>query len=44
MGALHDVVEDTDWSFERLRSEGFSENVLTSLEHVTKRSDEEGNY
>ena len=44
VGVLHDVVEDTDWTSERLRAEGFDEEVLTSLEHVTKRPDEEENY
>ena len=28
---LHDVVEDTDWTFDRLQAEGFGENVIEAL-------------
>ena len=38
---LHDVVEDTDWTFDALREEGFSETIIEALETVTKRSDDE---
>ena len=38
---LHDVVEDTDWTFDALRKEGFSERVIEALETVTKYSEEE---
>lgn len=38
---LHDVVEDTDWTFEALRKEGFSEIVLDALASVTKVSEDE---
>jgi len=38
---LHDVVEDTDWTFESLAAEGFSERVLQALECVTEREGEE---
>mgnify|MGYP001493161649 CR=1 FL=1 len=42
VGVLHDVVEDAeDWDFERLKEEGFSEEVLDGLRSVTKISDEE---
>ena len=34
-GVLHDVVEDSDWTFERLQSEGFSEAILEALRSVT---------
>lgn len=37
---LHDVVEDTDWSLERLRVEGFSERVLRLVDLLTRRDDE----
>lgn len=37
---LHDVVEDTDWTIERLREQGFPEEVLEALECVTNREDE----
>ena len=42
---LHDVVEDGEgWSFERLRGEGFSDDVLAALECVTKRPEEKDAY
>ena len=41
VGVLHDVVEDTDWSFERLAEEGFSSKVIEALKCVTKLSEEE---
>jgi (p)ppGpp synthase/HD superfamily hydrolase len=37
---LHDVVEDSDWTFEGLREAGFSEEVLTAIDRVTNREDE----
>ena len=42
VGVLHDVVEDAeDWDFEKLKEEGFSEEVLDGLRSVTKTSEEE---
>ena len=41
VGILHDVVEDTDWTFDGLRQEGFSERVIAALDCVTKRGDDE---
>lgn len=41
VGVLHDVVEDTDWTFERLASEGFSSEVIEALRCVTKLSESE---
>ena len=38
---LHDVVEDTDWTFQTLREEGFSETILDALASVTKVSEDE---
>ena len=38
---LHDVVEDTDWTFDALREEGFSETIIEALKTVTKHSDDE---
>ena len=39
---LHDVVEDNDdWTFDRLRGEGFSDNVVAAIESVTKREGED---
>jgi (p)ppGpp synthase/HD superfamily hydrolase len=37
---LHDVVEDTDVTFDDLRELGFSESVLAALDGVTKRTGE----
>ncbi|MFL6332268.1 MAG: HD domain-containing protein [Pyrinomonadaceae bacterium] len=37
---LHDVVEDTDWTLERLRGEGFSEEVLEAVDCLTHRAGE----
>ena len=41
VGVLHDVVEDCErWNFERLRSEGFSGDILVALDSVTARTGE----
>ena len=40
VGILHDVVEDTNWSFEDLRGEGFPQPILDALDCVTKREGE----
>src|SRR5262245_43423239 len=34
---LHDVVEDSDWTLDQLRAEGFSEEVLQAVECLTHR-------
>ena len=41
VGVLHDVIEDTDWTFERLAAEGFSAEVIEALRCVTKLSENE---
>jgi (p)ppGpp synthase/HD superfamily hydrolase len=41
---LHDVVEDCDVSFDDLRGLGFSEEVVTAVDALTKRPDEQENY
>ena len=38
---LHDVVEDTDWTFEKLVQEGFPEEIIEALKCVTKREGED---
>ena len=43
VGVLHDVIEDTDWTFEALVAEGFSEEIIAALRCVTKTSENE-NY
>ena len=43
VGVLHDVIEDTDWTFERLAEEGFSDEVIAALKCITKTSENE-NY
>jgi (p)ppGpp synthase/HD superfamily hydrolase len=37
---LHDVVEDTDISLDYLRNQGFSEEVLSALDALTRREGE----
>jgi (p)ppGpp synthase/HD superfamily hydrolase len=37
---LHDVVEDSDWTLDRLRAEGFAEGVVAAVDHLTKREGE----
>lgn len=41
VAVLHDVVEDTEWTFEALAREGFSTEVLRALDCVTKREGED---
>ena len=41
VAVLHDVVEDCPgWTFDRLRGEGFSDEVITALQAVTNREGE----
>jgi (p)ppGpp synthase/HD superfamily hydrolase len=37
---LHDVVEDSDWTLEQLRVEGFSEEILQAVDCLTRRDEE----
>ena len=41
VGVLHDVVEDTEWTFEALLDEGFPVHIVDALRCVTKLSDKE---
>ena len=41
VGVLHDVVEDTHWTFEALLAEGFPSHIVDALRCVTKLSDDE---
>lgn len=40
-GVLHDLVEDTEWTFEDLCREGFSDTIVDALTCVTKTSEDE---
>ena len=35
VGFLHDVVEDTDWTFDDLRNEGLPEEIIEALQLLT---------
>lgn len=37
---LHDVVEDSHWTLDLLRAEGFSEQVVRAIDAVTRRDGE----
>ncbi len=41
VGVLHDVVEDSRWTFEDLAREGLAPHLLEALRCVTKQSEEE---
>lgn len=41
VGVLHDVVEDTDWTFDALHKEGFPAEIVDALRCVTKISEDE---
>jgi (p)ppGpp synthase/HD superfamily hydrolase len=40
VAVLHDVVEDSEWTIEQLRKEGFPEEILQSLDSVTRKEEE----
>jgi len=40
VAVLHDVVEDSDWTLERLRAEGFSAVIVDGVDAVTRRPGE----
>lgn len=40
VGVLHDVVEDSAFTFEDLRQRGYAEEVITALDGVTRRKGE----
>ena len=41
VGVLHDLVEDTHWTFDKLLEEGFPTYIVDALRCVTKISDDE---
>ena len=40
VGVLHDVVEDSDWTFDKLAEEGFSSEIVDAVRSVTKSSED----
>jgi len=40
-GVLHDIVEDTCWTFEMLKAEGFPQHIIDALKCLTKLSEDE---
>lgn len=40
-GALHDIVEDTQWTFEMLFDEGFPKHIVDAVECLTRREGED---
>ena len=41
VGVLHDLVEDTHWTFDQLLEEGFPQHIVDALRCVTKISEDE---
>ncbi len=41
VGVLHDIAEDTDWTFERLAQEGFPAYIVDAIRCLTKISENE---
>jgi (p)ppGpp synthase/HD superfamily hydrolase len=41
VAVLHDVVEDSEWTLDRLLDEGFSEEVVQALDCLTKQEGED---
>jgi (p)ppGpp synthase/HD superfamily hydrolase len=40
VGVLHDLVEDTAWTFQDLRREGFSEHIIEAVRCLTRPEEE----
>lgn len=40
-GVLHDLIEDTDWTFNDLESEGFSKEIIDAVKCLTKKGGED---
>jgi (p)ppGpp synthase/HD superfamily hydrolase len=43
VAVMHDIVEDTDITLDDLKNEGFSEQVISAIECVTKKKGEDYN-
>ena len=45
VGVLHDVVEDCEgWTWERLKDQGYSDEIIAALKSVSKTPEEEAEY
>lgn len=40
VAVLHDIVEETDWTLDGLRREGFSEEIVAAVDALTRREGE----
>lgn len=40
VAVLHDVVEDTEWTLDELKKEGFSDEVVAAINALTRRTGE----
>lgn len=40
VGVLHDTIEDSEWTIDQLRSEGFSEEIITAITLLTHTKDQ----
>ena len=40
VAVLHDVIEDSEWTLDLLRDEGFPDEVIAAIDHLTRRSNE----
>jgi (p)ppGpp synthase/HD superfamily hydrolase len=41
VAVLHDVIEDSDWTIEKIRAEGFPDHVLEALVCLTRKENED---
>lgn len=41
VGVLHDLIEDTPWTFEQLKAEGFPDHIIAAIECLTKKDENE---
>lgn len=40
VGVLHDVVEDTEWTLNELKSSGFTNEIVDAVDSITRRENE----
>lgn len=41
VGVLHDIIEDTSWTVNQLREEGFSEEIVDAVDAISVRDNEQ---